>query len=732
MRKFYSTLVILLVIALGGASTSPVRAVQGAQQDNATTTYTVGAPGEPITVTVEGTYTNLTKPTTTYTTCTGYTYSWYWGWEPYYYSCPQTTNWYDEIYVHIEAASTVTSAKIDGRTVSTRVMRRYTVGGIKYQVLRLGTTRLYYNDSANYSLTYKVLGGAPRSNEATRVGAAYTYFCPSGTGKDGGSLTVRFPAGYTEINALGSDYARTDADGGSTFTSGQVDDAFRLFSCIEAINPSLYVADSFTSTMGTTIELRGWPGDSTWMNNAKTNLRKIVDELENFTGVPLAKGSAITVREASTDGELGGYSGMYDEHIARVSEDFSDLTAAHELAHVWFNSDNLKDNWAFEGITEFVAQRALKSAGGDIGAKPCSETYAYNYKEAKDPDAQPKLLEWEFFTPGDTTQEDDALNNRIAKRYEQACAAIADYLFEIPEAKQKLALQSIIDGISPITAQSGQVLTTHDVLDVLAMTSQDLAGEDYGLKLSNDWGFAPLTDSDQTKLADRAAALKLYEPIWTSFVKAGWTIPQALSNPISSWSFASLRGAMTQMQSAYLAGSIATIQNAPALIEENLSAAGYVPGSVLDGAFASSADASLVGVELGNLLIATDSVRNDHELLLASVDPVTALGGIILNPQGGLDAAAKAALSGDGATAVTAAQSASTAIKNRTMTGAVALLAALGTVLFIRRRRLQVAGGAVRKNRSGLSGQISQFTKQVRKLLKSTKKRNARKKVTGK
>ena len=726
MRKLNVVLATLLLVVFAGTATAPVKAVQGDQQDNATTTYVVGTPGEPISVTVEGTYTNLTKPTTTYSTCTGYTYSYYWGWEPYTYSCSRTTTYYSEIYVHIEAASTITSAKVNGKTVTTHVMRRYTVGGIQYQALRLGTTRLYYNDSASYTLTYKVLGGAPRSSEATRVGAAYTYFCPSGTGKDGGSLTVRFPAGYTEINALGNDYSRTETGGGSTFTSGQVNDAFKLFSCIEAINPSLYKSDSFTSAMGTTIELRGWPGDYTWMANAKSNLSKIVNELETFTGVPLANGSAITVREASNSGELGGYAGRYAEHIARVSENFDDLTAAHELAHVWFNSDNLKDNWAFEGITEFVAQRALKSAGGNIGTKPCSETYAYNYTKASDPASQPKLLEWEFFTPSDSAQADDALKNRIAKRYDQACAAFADYLFNNSDAKQKRALQAIISGISPVSAKAGQVLTTHDVLDILAMTTQDLGGADLGLKASNDWGFAPLTTADQTHLTDREAALKVYEPIWTAFVKAGWTIPQALSEPIATWNFSTLKSAATAMQSSYLATSVAPLGNAPILIQENLSAAGYVSGTVLAEAFATATDPSLIGVEIGNLLVASASIKAGHELLLAGVDPVTAMGGIVLNPQGGFDSAAAAALAGDGATALTAAQSATSSISNRTATGAVLLLVLFGILFLIRRRRMQLAGVGGDKGRGSFGSHFLAIQKRVQKLLKGGKKRAAR------
>jgi hypothetical protein len=605
-------------------------------------------------------------------------------------------------------------------------MRRYTVGGIKYQALRLGTTRLFYNDTANYTLTYKVLGGAPRSNDATRIGAAYTYFCPSGTGKDGGSLTVRFPAGYEEINAFGDDYARTDSGGGSTFTSGQVDDAFKLFPCIEAVNPLLYVSDRFTSAMGTTVELRGWPGDSTWMNNAKSSLAKIVDELESFTGVPLVKNGSIMVREASTDGELGGYAGMYENKIARVSEDFDDLTAAHELAHVWFNDVNLKDNWAWEGLTEYVAQRALKSAGGDIGAKPCSETYAYNYTEASEPDAQPKLLEWEYYSSSASAQEGNALANRIDKRYEQSCAAIANYLYSEPEDQQQLALQAIINGVSPVTGKPGQVLTTREVLDVLAMTTQDLDGVDQGLKYSNDWGFAPLTETDQTRLTDRAAALKLYAPIWSAFVKAGWTIPQALSESVGSWSFGTLKSALTSMQSSFVGSDVAALSNAPALIEANLAAAGYTPDTALDEAFASATDANIIGVDIGNLLLASDSIRDGHELLLAGVDPITAIGGFLLNPKGGFDSAAEAALTGDGATALAAAQSATAAIGSRTLVGALAILLMFGALFLIRRRRMQLASVGGGRVFGGFNAQVLTIRKRVQKLLKAGKKRAAR------
>jgi hypothetical protein len=478
--------------------------------------------------------------------------------------------------------------------------------------------------------------------------------------------------------------------------------------------------------MGTTIELRGWPGDTTWMSKAKANLSRIVDELESFTGVPLAKNGTITVREASTAGELGGYAGMYENKIARVSETFDDLTAAHELAHVWFNSDNLKENWAWEGITEYVAQRALKSAGGDIGATPCSDGYSYDYTKASDPASQPKLLEWEYLTSSDSAQEDETLANRVGKRYFQACAAIAMYLYGEPASEQQRALQAVIDGVSPVSGKAGQVLTTHDVLDLLAMTSQDLDGDDLGLKYSNDKGFAPLTEVDQTRLTDRAAALKLYEPIWSAFVKAGWTIPQALSEPMSSWSFDTLKGALASMQSSFVGGDVAALSDAPALIEENLAAAGYTSDTALDEAFASATDAEILSVEIGNLLVASDSIRDGHELLLAGVDPITAIGGFLLNPQGGLDVAAEAALTGDGATALAAAESATAAIGNRTLVGALALLLIFGALFLIRRRRMQLAAVGAGKGFSGFGAQVLAIRKRVQKLLKAGKKRAAR------
>jgi hypothetical protein len=725
MRKLNVALATLLFVVTAGTATGPVQAVEVAQKDNATKTYVVGAPGEPINVTMDGTWTNLTEPTTTTRFCTGYRY-YYWGWEPYQYSCPQTTNYYANLIVHIEAASSITSAKVNGRTVATKVLRRYTVGGIKMQVLRLGTTNYFYNDTARYTLTYKVLGGAPRSDEATRVGAAYTYFCPAGAGKNGGSLTVQFPAGYAEINAFGEDYTRTDSGGGSTFTTGSVDNAFKFFTCIEAVNPLLYTQDRFTSAMGTTIELRGWPGDSTWMNKAKANLPKIVDELESFTGVALTRDGSLQVRQASTEGELGGYGGTFSNKIARVSEDFDDLVAAHELAHAWFNNENTKDNWAWEGLTEYVAQRALKLAGGDIGVSPCSEGYTYDYTKAPNPAAQPKLLEWEYMISSDSAQEDQALRNRISKRYFQACAAIAWYLYGEPVAEQQRALQLIIDGVSPVSGESGQQLTTHDVLDLLAMTSQDLDGEDFALKTINGRGFAPLTETDQTQLTDRAAALKLYEPIWSGFVKAGWTIPQALSESVSSWSFGTLKGALVAMQSSFVGGSVAGIGSAPALIEENLAAAGYASGTALDEAFASSTDAELLGVEIGNLLLASDSIRDGHELLLAGVDPITAIGGFLLNPKGGFDSAAEAALTGDGATALAAAQSATAAIGNRTIVGALAILLMFGALFLIRRRRMQLASVGGGRVFGGFNAQVLTIRKRVQKLLKAGKKRAAR------
>jgi hypothetical protein len=117
------------------------------------------------------------------------------------------------------------------------------------------------------------------------------------------------------------------------------------------------------------------------------------------------------------------------------------------------------------------------------------------------------LLEWEFLAAGDSARQDTALSNRIDMRYRQACAAIADYLYSQPQGEVQRAIQAIIAGTSPATAEHGKILSTHDILDILAMATQDLDGVDAGIKASNDWGFAPLT-SAETFVPESLAALR--------------------------------------------------------------------------------------------------------------------------------------------------------------------------------------------------------------------------------
>jgi hypothetical protein len=610
------------------------------------------------------------------------------------YNCNQTTNYYTDIYVHIEAASVITGATVDGRGVGTSVVRRYVLSGIKYQVVKIGSRRLFYNDRAEYTLNYKILGGEPRSKEASRVGAAYTYFCPSGNGDSGGSVTVRFPAGYTEINALGNGYTRTDSTGGSVFETGQVDNAFQLFACIEAVNPSLYSSDSFTSKMGTRIELRAWPNDNSWMANAKQSLPRVVDALEAFTGVPISNDMAITIRESSTTGELGGYAGTYEQRIARVSESFDTSTAAHELAHVWFNDKNIEDNWAFEGLAEFTAQRSMAALNLNIGKNPCSETYAYNYTTLPKSYAKPGLLEWEFLAAGDSARQDTALSNRIDMRYRQACAAIADYLYSQPQGEVQRAIQAIIAGTSPATAEHGKILSTHDILDILAMATQDLDGVDAGIKASNDWGFAPLTSAEQPVLADRAAALNIYGPIWLGFVEAGWSTPVNFANLVEQWDFTTLKSEIESARAGYseagLPGNEISIEYAPVWVNDHLSAAGYTPGAALREAFRPASTPEKIGASLRNLVDASTLILLSHEALLVGVDPITAIGGVVLNVQGSLDDAASAALIGDAATALSKAKSVEGSIPNRTLAGVLAILALAGVVLLLRKRRKEV------------------------------------------
>jgi hypothetical protein len=207
-------------------------------------------------------------------------------------------------------------------------------------------------------------GGAPdrpvRISPSIVSFAAWAFATPE---TSGGSVTVRFPAGYTVAIGRGPlSGPRPDASGLPTWTSGRLASPTSFIADITADRPgdddstSLHVAVGDASAV---LELRSWPDDHAWRDRVGDLLLRGLPVLGADIGVPWPIDGDLVVQEALVR-STGGYAGLFDPASREVliSYTASSAVVLHEAAHAWFNGRLVADRWAAEAFASWYASTA--------------------------------------------------------------------------------------------------------------------------------------------------------------------------------------------------------------------------------------------------------------------------------------------------------------------------------------------------------------------------------------
>ncbi|MBI3751294.1 MAG: hypothetical protein HY263_06510 [Chloroflexi bacterium] len=521
-------LALLLTVGLGSAP--PAAASEGVTS-TATQTYDFRPAQHLVHVTVDLAVKNTIPSTTTYEPCIQYTWDPYWGLEPYSTTCPHTTNYYiTKGSVWVEDSARNLKITADSGSVSKAV----STASYGYTNYTLTFQRTFYGHTRKIRVTYDLPGAAPRTAGGIRAGQAYAYFCAIGNGPDGGTIRIITPTAFSfsHNDSAGLAFSTSQSGGRTVYSSGSLVAPVSAWSCFEGINVSGFASQTVQAPDGRSVIVAAWPEDPAWGAAVAADVRSSLPGIERLVGRPLPGTGSLAILEV---GGLGDYGGFYypDTNIAVINEDFTQpgLTA-HELSHAWFNDKAFKSTWLAEGYAQWV--------GSQNGAASCDRAPAY-------PGSGNANLEAWSYLGAKSTAAERAL---VDYQYNAACWVIASVADRIGTARMTAVLAALFDGTSAYgtsTASNTKPATWQAWLDAVDELGMVPAGEADLDLVQNELAQVGVA-ADRATLSARSSARAAYHELLTT---TGWTIPAAITGPLTKWEFGSASKAITTAQTAY-------------------------------------------------------------------------------------------------------------------------------------------------------------------------------------
>jgi hypothetical protein len=229
---------------------------------------------------------------------------------------------------------------------------------------------VFFQESYPYQVTYDLPdpGGAPDRNVRISPSiVAFPVWAFGSSGEAGGSVTVILPSGFRPV-ITGEDLATaTGPDGEIVLSTTSLPDPFGFFAYLSADRPGAFSDTLMTVQVGgkpAAVKVRAWQDDPDWGTSMRTLMTDGLPELQRLIGLAYPAPGVLVVEEAATS-RLGEYAGIYNNLTGtiRVRYDADAYVALHEAAHLWFNSDLLRDRWIDEAYAEFYGVQAAKAIG---------------------------------------------------------------------------------------------------------------------------------------------------------------------------------------------------------------------------------------------------------------------------------------------------------------------------------------------------------------------------------
>lgn len=659
LRLVVTSLASLVLVA--GVSLATPSLVLGSDgfTEKATTTYVVNAEQQRLDVTIDLTFKNTKRSTST------------------------TIYYYNSDYIWLEKDATTIRATSPGATVTVSKVKtsgQYTEYRFRWSPV------LFYGKTRTVHITYQIPTGEPRSTSWFRISPAYLDFCVIGTGLDGGSTSIKVPLGYSmtvdseEGGRLGQ---RIEGDT-RIYTTGALSDAYRFWACLTGEQGDRFASTKVSAPSGREIDIQAWPDDPSWASDISTQLSEVLTELEELIGLGLPGDGPIAIREVG-QGTLGQYAGFFDPAtgVARIGEDLEAKgLITHELAHAWFNGALFQPHWLSEGYAEW----ARTSIDGDTCPTPTSYPG----------EGSPNLEAWRFAGPR-ATDIDLAV---IDYQYAAACALVRQVAAKLGDDGMRAVLAAITNHEQAY--QSGPTVLKGPNAAVAWQTWLD-AVDEVGLADGNGAeGVQTIADllvpygitsnGNGSTLTERAQARTAYHALKAAL--GDWLVPPVILQPMASWHFDKATVAITTASqvheaAAKLASVLPGVDGLTGTARTMLEAA--TKQEDLEAALAAANDR----------LDAAAGVAAASSAMAAPRDLVMQVGMLGTDLQPSLEAAIEAIRDDDSAAARTGAEAIQAALARAPAQGQTRLLLGIGipvlllllviAFFLLRRRRRRVA-----------------------------------------
>lgn len=329
----------LTLLLLGSAATAGAQAAEGLASE-ATYRYELAENSEGVDVTIDLAITNVKPNRTTNRGVTQYYFTGY--------------------YVTVPDNATDITISQDGTLLD---VESYAEDG--FTTLEIDFRRnLFYRNTANIEISYRLSNGGPRSNSPARINEAYAGFEVWVTpGIDDATVQIVIPDGFEPDRWVAGSTTRTDDNGIRLLEVADITAEDFFYDYISLRNDDRLTRRS-VSVDGIDIEIQHWPNDRAWADYVEDRLTEDLPSLIDTVGLEWPLDEPLVIRESHAP-LLSGYGGWYDmdEHVIEVGDEFDGQLLLHEVAHVWANRDLFASRWITEGIADELA--AIIDADGD-------------------------------------------------------------------------------------------------------------------------------------------------------------------------------------------------------------------------------------------------------------------------------------------------------------------------------------------------------------------------------
>ncbi len=287
---------------------------------------------------------------------------------------------------------------------------------------------------------------------------------------------------------------------------------------------------------GQVITVRHWPGDDEWRERVTEQITDNLPTLVEAVGRSWPERPLVVQQSAQTLGTSYGGWFTSSDHRITIGRSVSPELILHELAHVWFQYDNLADRWLIEGLAdEFASLAAHGSATGPEPDVSLQDGVAFPLDEWVDPpsidDTTATRLEAERWAYQASSYVTRATREMIgADAFTEATRSVLGGARSYPGP----------DDASPEPGNSAvDPRTWHEFLDLAAAHTVDENGlaELYARWVVGEW-------TDQFE--QRSAARERHEMLQQA--AGGAVLPTAVRTPMREWRFDAADDAMAESE----------------------------------------------------------------------------------------------------------------------------------------------------------------------------------------